>query len=125
MINRNRQTGLTTLTWLLVVMAAGFFLVCLVKIGPVYMESWTVKSIITQAAEEARGEGLGKAQVHERISKKLLINTVAGMTLADVEVSGQGDDMVIDAAYEVRKPLMFNIDVVVKFDDMIVEVNNP
>ena len=25
MINRNRQTGLTTLTWLLVVMAAGFF----------------------------------------------------------------------------------------------------
>ena len=125
MINRNRQTGLTTLTWLLVVMAAGFFLVCLVKIGPVYMESWTVKSIITQAAEEARGEGLGKAQVHERISKKLLINTVAGMTMADVEVSGQGDDMVIDAAYEVRKPLMFNIDVVVKFDDMIVEVNNP
>ena len=124
MINRNKQTGLTTLTWLLVVAATGFFLVCLVKIGPVYMESWTVKSIITQAAEEARGEGLGKAQIHERIAKKLLINTVAGMTLGDVEVSGQGEDMVIDATYEVRKPLMFNIDVVIKFDDMIVEVKN-
>lgn len=124
MINRNKQTGLTTLTWLLVVAAAGFFLVCLVKIGPVYMESLTVKSIITQAAEEARGEGLGKAQVHERIAKKLLINTVAGMTLADVEISGQGEDMVIDATYEVRKPLMFNIDVVIKFEDMIAEVKN-
>ncbi len=88
------------------------------------MESWTVKNIITQAAEEARGEGLGKAQIHERIAKKLLINTVAGMTLGDVEVSGQGEDMVIDATYEVRKPLMFNIDVVIKFDDMIVEVKN-
>jgi len=125
MINRDKQAGMTTLSWLLVVMAAGFFLVCLVKLGPVYMESWTVKSIITQAAEEARGEGLGKAQVHERIGKKLLINTVTGMTMADVEVRGQGDDMVIDAIYEVRKPLMFNIDVVVKFDDMIVGVNNP
>lgn len=123
MIDRNKQTGLTTLTWLLVVMVAGFFLVCLVKLGPVFMESLTVKSIITQAAEEARGEGLGKAQIHERIAKKLLINTVAGMSMADVEISGRGEDMIIDANYEVRKPLMLNIDVVLKFDDMIVAIN--
>jgi hypothetical protein len=123
MIDRNKQTGLTTLTWLLVVMVAGFFLVCLVKLGPVYMESLTVNSIITQAAEEARGEGLGKAQIHERIAKKMLINTIAGMSMADVEISGQGEDMIIDATYEVRKPLMLNIDVVLKFDDMIVAIN--
>jgi hypothetical protein len=122
-IDRNKQAGMTTLTWMLVVIVAGFFLVCLVKIGPVYMESWTVKSIITQAAEEARGEGLGKAQIHERIAKKILINTVTGMTMADVEVSGQGEDMIIDAAYEVRKPLMFNIDVVLKFEDLIIAIN--
>ena len=122
-LSRRKQTGLTTVAWLLVVMMVGFFLVCLVKLGPVYMESWTVRSIITQTAEEARGEGLGKAQIHERLVKKILINTVTGMTMADVEISGRGEDMVIDAAYEVRKPLMFNIDVVLKFEDMIVAIN--
>jgi hypothetical protein len=113
---------MTTLTWLLVALVAGFFLICLVKIGPVYIESRTVKSIVTQAAEEARSEGLGKAEIHDRITKKLLINTVSGMSMEDVEVRGTGDDMEIDANYEVRKPLLFNIDVVLKFDNMIVKV---
>ena len=44
------------------------------------------------------------------------------MTMEDVEVRGVGDDMEIDATYEVRKPLLFNIDVVLKFDNMIVKV---
>jgi hypothetical protein len=122
MINRKRQAGMTTLTLLLVALVAGFFLICLIKIGPVYLESRTVKSIVEQAAEEARSEGLGKAEIHDRISKKLLINTVSGMSMEDVEVRGTGDDMEIDANYEVRKPLLFNIDVVLKFEDMIVKV---
>jgi hypothetical protein len=123
MINRNRQTGLTTLAWLVVLLVAGFFLICVVKIGPVYMESMTVKSILNQVAEETRSEGLGKAEIHDRIAKKLLINTVSGMSMADVEVSGQGQQYAIDANYEVRKPLLFNVDVVVNFDDMVVEID--
>ncbi len=122
MIDRKKQTGMTTLTWLLVALVVGFFLICLVKIGPVYIESRTVKSIVQQAADEARSEGLGKAEIHDRITKKLLINTVSGMSMEDVEVRGTGEDMEIDANYEVRKPLLFNIDVVLKFDNMIVKV---
>ncbi len=123
MVNRNKQAGMTALSLLLLALVVGFFLICLVKIGPVYLESMTVKSIVEQAAEEARNEELGKAEIHDRIAKKLLINTVSGMNMEDVEVRGIGEDMEIDANYEVRKPLLFNIDVVVKFEDLIVKVN--
>ena len=123
MKHHNRQGGLTAFSLLLVALVVGFFLICVVKIGPVYLESMTVKSIVEQAAEEARNEELGKAEIHDRIAKKLLINTVNGMSMKDVEVRGVGEDMEIDANYEVRKPLLFNIDVVVKFDDMIVKIN--
>ena len=124
MVDRNRQRGLTTLGWLVSIVAAGFLLICLFKIGPIYMQSMTVNSILDQVAEEARGEGLGKSQIYERFGKKLLINTVTDMTMADVEVRGQGEDIVIDARYEMRKPLLFNIDVVVKFEDMIAELKD-
>ena len=120
---RKKQAGMTAFSLLLVALVAGFFLICVVKIGPVYLESRTVKSIVNQAAEEARNEELGKAEIHDRIAKKLLINTVSGMSMKDVEVRGTGEEMEIDANYEVRKPLLFNIDVVVKFDDMIVKIN--
>ncbi len=122
MMHRNRQAGLTAFSLLLVALVMGFFLICVVKIGPVYLESMTVKSIVEQAAEEARNEELGKAEIHDRIAKKILINTVTGMSMEDVEVRGIGEDMEIDANYEVRKPLLFNIDVVVKFDNMIVKI---
>ena len=123
MVQRKKQAGMTAFSLLLVALVAGFFLICVVKIGPVYLESRTVKSIVNQAAEEARNEELGKAEIHDRIAKKLLINTVSGMSMRDVEVRGTGEEMEIDANYEVRKPLLFNIDVVVKFDDMIVKIN--
>lgn len=123
MVRRKKQAGMTAFSLLLVALVAGFFLICVVKIGPVYLESRTVKSIVNQAAEEARNEELGKAEIHDRIAKKLLINTVSGMSMQDVEVRGTGEEMEIDANYEVRKPLLFNIDVVVKFDDMIVKIN--
>ncbi len=123
MVERKKQAGMTAFSLLLVALVAGFFLICVVKIGPVYLESRTVKSIVNQAAEEARNEELGKAEIHDRIAKKLLINTVSGMSMKDVEVRGTGEEMEIDANYEVRKPLLFNIDVVVKFDDMIVKIN--
>jgi hypothetical protein len=122
MKHHNRQGGLTAFSLLLVALVVGFFLICVVKIGPVYLESMTVKSIVEQAAEEARNEELGKAEIHDRIAKKLLINTVNGMSMEDVEVRGTGEDMEIDANYEVRKPLLFNIDVVVKFENMIVKI---
>jgi hypothetical protein len=124
MIERKAQSGMSTLALLLVAVVAGFFLLCLVKIGPVYMQSWTVNSIVTQTAEEARSEKLGKAEIYDRIAKKILINSVTDMTMDDVEVRGQGEDLEIDANYEVRKPLLFNIDVMVKFDNMTMKVNN-
>ena len=124
MINRRKQAGLTTLGWLGVAVVAGFFVVCLVKVGPVYMESWTVKSILEQTAEEAVAEGLGKGQIMDRVAKKLLVNTVSGLTLDEVVIEGKGEDMLIDATYAVQKHLLFNIDVVVKFEDMIVELKD-
>lgn len=124
MLNRNRQLGMTTLGWLGLLVVAGFVLLFAVKIGPVYMQSMTVRSILEQTADEAESEGLGKAQIYERIAKKRLINTVTDLSMADIAVSGQGDSLFIDANYEVRRPLLFNIDVVVKFEDMIVDFSD-
>lgn len=120
MLRRDRQTGLTGLSWLAVTVIAVVFVIFVVKIGPVYLESFTVKSILNQVADESRAEGLGKSQIHERLSKKILINTVKGMTMKDVLVSGTQGNFTIDANYEVRKRLFFNLDVVVVFDNMVV-----
>ena len=123
MLNRKRQTGLTALSWLVVAVVAGILMIFLVKMGPVYLESLTVKSVLNQVAEEARGEDLSRAQIRQRLYKKLLINTVKGVKVQDISVTDADRMYTIDANYEVRKHLFLNIDMVAVFDDMIVTVN--
>ena len=79
-----------------------------------------IESILSQIAEETRGEGLSRAQIHDRLAKKFLVNTVKGIGVEDVLVQrGSGGAVTIDASYEVRKQLFFNLDVVVVFEDMV------
>jgi len=122
MLTMRKQYGLSSLSLMIVALVAIVAGICVIKIGPVYMESLTVKSILNQVADETRGEGLNRAQIHSRLEKKFLINTVKGVVMKDVLVKRSQGLVTIDASYEVRKRLFFNLDVVVVFDDMIVSV---
>ena len=118
-----KQSGFSTLTMMMLGLVAMALLIFVIKIGPVYVESLTVRSILSQIAEETRGEGLSRAQIHDRLAKKFLVNTVKGIGVEDVLVQrGSGGAVTIDASYEVRKQLFFNLDVVVVFEDMVVTV---
>jgi hypothetical protein len=122
MLARKKQAGLTMLSWLVVALVAMVAVTSLVKIGPIYLESWTVKSILNQVAEETRSESLNRGQIRERLEKKFFINTVKGITMQDVQLESSRGLVTIDANYEVRKRLFFNLDVVVVFDDMVISV---
>jgi hypothetical protein len=122
MLARKKQSGLTMLSWLVVALVAMVAVTSLVKIGPIYLESWTVKSILNQVAEETRSESLNRGQIRERLEKKFFINTVKGITMQDVQLESSRGLVTIDANYEVRKRLFFNLDVVVVFDDMVISV---
>ena len=122
MLKMRKQYGLSSLSLMIVALVAIVAVICVIKIGPVYLESLTVKSILNQVADETRGESLNRAQIHDRLEKKFLINTVKGVVMKDVLVKNAHGLVTIDASYEVRKRLFFNLDVVVVFDDMIVSV---
>ena len=121
---RQAQSGLTMLAWLLVMAVAGVAFLCVVKIGPVYVESMTVRSILNQLTTEARTESLGKSELYRRMEKRIFINAVKGMSMKDVVIKHTARGIEIDANYEVRKHLLFNLDVVVAFDDMIVNTQS-
>lgn len=118
------QSGLTMLAWLLVMAVAGVAFLCVVKIGPVYVESMTVRSILNQLNTEARAENLGKSEIYRRMEKRLFVNAVKGLDMKEVVIKHAGRGIEIDANYEVRKHLMFNLDFVVAFDDMIVNTQS-
>jgi hypothetical protein len=98
-----------------------FTLTCALKLIPVYIEGATVSSAISSAIEKGEFEGLSVGRIKSKVGKIFEINMVEGISAKDVKIKRSKGLTTLDANYEQRMPLMFNIDVVVKFDKLTYE----
>lgn len=115
---RNQQ-GLSALAILCILLAIGFIATCTIKMAPVYIESMTVSQAVENVVAQAQEKNWSKADIQKSLSKQFQVNRVAGIKPTDVKISRKDGKTTIDATYESRLPLMFNIDVVIKFDKLI------
>jgi hypothetical protein len=98
----------------------GIFIgLCAIKVGPIYMSGFTISSIIEDLAIEAAEKGYDRRGINERLDKRFDINNVTAITPRNVSIDLSDDEVVLDANYEQRVPFVFNIDVVVRFENNI------
>ena len=116
------QHGLSGFSFIVVMMVLGFFIMALIKLLPIYMESWTVKAAVT-AAIDADGYDTSPLEIRKRLSRQFTINQVTVIAAKDIKIKYQDNGKIsIDASYQKRIPFIQNIDVVVKFDKFQFEV---
>ena len=99
----------------------GALLVTALRIVPTYMEYLTVRDLITRAAQEYDPRNETVTDLKVRLAKLLNTNQVYDTSIDDIEVYRERGVVVIDANYEKRFPLLWILDGVMKFDDLIVE----
>ncbi|MCR8923310.1 DUF4845 domain-containing protein [Dasania sp. GY-MA-18] len=122
MVSPIRQRGMSGLSLLVVLLLIGFFATVLVKLLPIYMESWTIKGAINGAIEDG-GQGLSAADIRKSLDRQFTVNQVTAIAVKDIEIKREKNGkMTINANYEKRVPFMQNVDVVVKFEKFIFEV---
>lgn len=114
-----KQQGLSALSILFILLVIGFVATCTIKMGPVYVESFAVKRAVEAAVEQAKAKNWGKGEVLGSLGRQFQVNRVEGLKHTDVKIIRKDGKTTVDATYEKRVPLMYNIDVVIKFDDII------
>lgn len=117
--------GFNILTLLLNLVLLGAVLVVLLRIVPGYFECLAVKDLIARAAAEHDPRGDSITDLRTRLSKLLKTNQVYGTSIDDIRIYRERGVIVIDASYEKRFPLVWILDGVMKFDDLIVETSPP
>lgn len=115
---RSRQRGLGALGWLVTLAVASFALTCVLKIGPVYMDYWELKGTLDNVIDDRSLAGLPRGELLTTISKRFMVNRIEAIDVKDIAITDTREGRVMDATYEKRVPLLANIDVVVKFDDL-------
>jgi hypothetical protein len=113
---RSQQGGMGMLSILVIVGLIVFFVTLLFRLGPAYMNFWTVKSIMDGVGSHLESVDGGVREISNRIGTQLSINNVDQVTVKDFRIKRTGDGLYeVKLDYEQRENLFHNVDVVLTF----------
>jgi hypothetical protein len=125
MNTRQRQSGMSILGILSIMLMVGFFIMCAIRMVPPYLEYLSVKDIIARLAMEPEAATQGNGDFRRKIANIFNTNQIYLLDPKDVEVYSKSGKTYIDANYEARLPIVWRIDAVLKFDDLLYAVGEP
>ncbi|MBK1653347.1 DUF4845 domain-containing protein [Allochromatium vinosum] len=116
-----RQRGAGFLLLIVLIGLASFFGTIALKVGPLYLNFWTVRSIMEETAQQLDPTQEGDVRgIVTSIEKRLYINSIENIKGSDFEVERiDGERFQVRLAYEERVHLFFNVDAVVAFSHQI------
>ena len=116
---RARQTGMTAIGFVLVVLFVGSFAFAGLKVIPFYLEQMKVSSILADVKRDLDGNKPTIAEIRSAIGKRLDIEMVTGIQTQDFSIKKSGMGYMVKASYENRAPYFGNLYLVVVFDEQV------
>ena len=119
-MRRHYPAGLTTqqggaLTMMIMALFFGGLLTLAIKIGPAYLDDFTIQEALESLDGTDGLSQMGPAQVRSLINKRLSVNNVDGFDPKNISFEKNGELVVIKVDYEVRNNIFRNVDTVVHF----------
>ena len=114
-----RQKGMTSIGWVLVFMLIAVVTLVILKLLPIYLDGFAVKSSLASLKNEHNISKTSPSKIKTMLLKRFDINTVTDVTKDDIYIDKSQGMMTIEVEYEVRDKLVGNIDVVVMFNEKI------
>jgi hypothetical protein len=100
---------------LLVLIGIVFVAIIGMKMVPAYIEYYTVKKAVTAITQSGDLRNATVADVRKAFDSRANVDDITAVRPGDLEVTKDGNEIVIAFAYEKRIPLFSNISVVIDF----------
>ncbi len=111
---RNKQRGVSFPVIFLIGVILALAAVGAMKVGPAYSEFVTAKkAIFAVAAGEGRGGSV--ADVRRAFDRRTAIDNITAVTPGDLDVTKDGNEIVISFAYAKKVPLFSNVSLCIDF----------
>jgi hypothetical protein len=83
------------------------------KVGPSYLEFYAIKKAVNAIAQEKRTASV--ADIRKTWDNRSTIDDISSVKAADIEITKEGSDLVIAAAYRKEIPLVSNVGIYIDF----------
>lgn len=112
---KRNQSGMTLIGFIIVLGVAGLFAYILMKLVPMYSEFYAVKQALTGLQAEPGIANRDPKKIQDLFFRRLYISYADNVEAKNVKIKRIDNGWQMDVDYEVRKPMIANLDVVGKF----------
>ena len=114
-----KQKGLTLIGFVIVLSIGLFFAYVGMRLIPLYLEYHAVVSAMDRLHEDPGAAKLSPSRIRERIMRSLYVSyTSDNIQRHHIKIK-KSNGVQVTVAYEVRRPMVGNVDVMVSFDRTI------
>jgi hypothetical protein len=124
MYSKKREQGLTFISWLVVLFVAGFAIMIGLKIIPVYLDHYAVKSSLESIKNEPLISRKPVTEIRKMLLARLDINSIRFLGKDNILINRSGGVTKVTIKYEERREVVGNLSMIMTFDDSIELISN-
>ena len=115
----NSQTGMTLIGWIFTLVLVGAVALLVLKVVPVYLESFKVGQALQSVAGEAGVGQATKRDIYKRFVKRMDVEDIERFTQKNVhkylEIQKKGNTVILTIEYQTITPIIHNVSLLVDF----------
>jgi Tfp pilus assembly major pilin PilA len=110
---------MTVIGMLLLLIVIAFVALIAMKVVPMYMQYFTVKSTIESVRKEPQIAQMSPTDIQNAIQKRFDIGYVDNITARDLKIRNDRGGRVLDLVYQDERALFYGLSVVLKVNEVI------
>jgi hypothetical protein len=114
-----KQRGMTAVGWLIVLGMLSFFVLLVLRLAPGYLEFYKVKNVLESLKDEPYLGNKTPMEIRNLLQRRIDVNAIDSIQAKDIKIEQQNGKTTIATKYEVRVPILGNVDAVSKFEKSI------
>ncbi len=115
------QKGLSMAGWIFLIMILGSVITLGTKLTPLYWDHNTMSKILDKMVPERGMVALRDTKLRALIKKRFKLNNIRKFDLKNnMTIKRPENRVIIDLNYEVRLPLVYNVDIIATFEKQVI-----
>lgn len=115
----HRQKGLSFSGFAVFIVIVGFFAFLGLRLAPAYMQYYSIVKCMKELAADPAASGKNIKEVRKMLEKRLDVSYVESIKPDEIRFDDTSGTRSLTVSYEVRKPLIYNLDFVAKFEKSV------
>ncbi len=116
---QSRQTGITTVGFLILGVFIGLFAFAGMRLSPVYLNYMKITGVLDGVYKEFDSQNPSRASIQKSIRRRFDVESVTVITARDIKIVNESGGFRIEAVYDHMAPFIGNVSFSVHFDKKV------